>query len=162
MLALELPGIIISFWVTAEGNKASKDQDEGTEIGWHPLLPHLPIRYSTICTGHHNSGTFLSRHECSCPFLVPLPQPSFEISLFIITHVYNVLFLLSIYCCINVPSPQPFNFLLIAFCHWWVYPPIPYIKHTSIFRHVSKIHRPFLCPRKLKFVCFECPIQFWV
>lgn len=46
MLALELPGIIISFWVTAEGNKASKDQDEGIEIGWHPLLPHLPIRYS--------------------------------------------------------------------------------------------------------------------
>lgn len=104
MLALEFPGIIICFWVTAEGNKASKDQDEGTEIGWYIPLPHLLIHYSTMCTGHYNSSTFLSGHEYSCPFLVPLPQPSFEISLFIITQVYNVLFLLNIYSCINLSS----------------------------------------------------------
>lgn len=87
MLALEFPGIIISFWVTAEGSKASKNQDEGPEIGWHILLPHLPIHYSTMYTGHHNSSTFLSRHEYSCPFLDSLLQSSFKISLSITTQV---------------------------------------------------------------------------
>lgn len=43
-LALEFPRIITSLGSTVEGSKASEDQDEGAEKGWHIIFLHLPIR----------------------------------------------------------------------------------------------------------------------
>lgn len=80
-LALEFPRIITSLGSTVEGSKASEDQDEGAERDG--ILFSFILQSVLHCVhGDHSSSTFLSGEEYSFPFLVPPPQPGFEITLF--------------------------------------------------------------------------------